>query len=271
MPASEAQILANRRNAALSTGPKTAEGKERSRANALKHGLTGDGIVLSPVDAPEVERLTTELEAELRPSGNVARALVRRVATCIVRMERSVAQETATLNARVLEAQAEAEAKGEDPIEAGNIALFDPSKEATLARKYEAAAERGMYRALRELRQIEKPGQVSDVKVEATAIRKSIEQAASFFPEAKPAPTPIKPAAPTPPPASNPAAEPARKSTKTVFPAWNPVFKGSVERADHDWPGPLNRVEPGGLAAVQPGDGHSTRRGRLCFDLKPSC
>ena len=28
MPASEAQIAANRRNAAKSTGPKTAEGKE---------------------------------------------------------------------------------------------------------------------------------------------------------------------------------------------------------------------------------------------------
>ena len=35
-------------------------------------------------------------------------------------------------------------------------ALFDPSKEATLARKYEAAAERGMHRALQEMRAAEK-------------------------------------------------------------------------------------------------------------------
>ena len=47
MPASEAQILANRRNAALSTGPKTPEGKEQSRRNALKHGMTGAGVVLA--------------------------------------------------------------------------------------------------------------------------------------------------------------------------------------------------------------------------------
>ena len=39
MIVSEARIAANRRNALLSTGPKTAEGKVRSRANALKHGL----------------------------------------------------------------------------------------------------------------------------------------------------------------------------------------------------------------------------------------
>jgi len=38
---------------------------------------------------------------------------------------------------------------------AADRALFDPSKEAILARKYEAAAERGIYRALRELRQVE--------------------------------------------------------------------------------------------------------------------
>jgi hypothetical protein len=37
---SERVTQANRRNAQASTGPRTAEGKERSRKNALKHGLT---------------------------------------------------------------------------------------------------------------------------------------------------------------------------------------------------------------------------------------
>ena len=34
------QIEANRRNALLSTGPKTETGKKASRRNALRHGLT---------------------------------------------------------------------------------------------------------------------------------------------------------------------------------------------------------------------------------------
>ena len=39
------QIEANRRNALKSTGPTTQEGKERSRCNALRHGLSAETII----------------------------------------------------------------------------------------------------------------------------------------------------------------------------------------------------------------------------------
>ena len=69
MPCSPAQLDANRKNALRSSGPKTVEGKERSRANALKHGMTGDGVVLLEEHQVEVAKLAAELEAEMRPSG----------------------------------------------------------------------------------------------------------------------------------------------------------------------------------------------------------
>lgn len=40
-----AKIEANRENALKSTGPRTAEGKRRSRWNALKHGLLSQAVV----------------------------------------------------------------------------------------------------------------------------------------------------------------------------------------------------------------------------------
>ena len=50
---SRARINVNRRNAAKSTGPRTPEGKERSCANALKHGLCASVVV--PEDAKLVQ------------------------------------------------------------------------------------------------------------------------------------------------------------------------------------------------------------------------
>ena len=162
MPASEARIAANRANSLKSCGPRTTEGKEKSRRNALKHGLTGAGVVLPEADAAEVERRTAAFAEELLPFGEIEMALVRRAALSSVRMERGADQQTAALTERVRRVEAEFVApEGVDAEEADRLkseaarrAMFDPSKEATLARKYEAAAERGFYKALKELRQM---------------------------------------------------------------------------------------------------------------------
>jgi hypothetical protein len=51
MPTSERKARANHSNAQKSTGPKSEAGKERARANALKHGLSGAGIVVTDAEA----------------------------------------------------------------------------------------------------------------------------------------------------------------------------------------------------------------------------
>ena len=161
MPASDARIAANRRNAVLSTGPKTEAGKEKSRANSLKHGLTGAGVVMPEADAIEVERRAMAYAVELNASGSVGEALARRAALNSVRMERAADQQLVAMTRRIREVEAEFVApEGVDPAQAAKLrseavrfAMFDPSKEATLARKYENAAERAFFRSLKELRQ----------------------------------------------------------------------------------------------------------------------
>jgi hypothetical protein len=164
MPASPAQIRANQANAAKSTGPKTPEGKEQSRQNALKHGLTGAGVVLPPEDKVEVDRRFVAFQRELQPTSELSLTLVRRLATLAVRMEKCSDREMAATRDRVVRALTEfVPPEGASEAEISRLrdevireAEFDPSKEACLHRRYEASAERGFFRALKEIRQIER-------------------------------------------------------------------------------------------------------------------
>jgi len=94
---SAARIAANRRNAQQSTGPRTAEGKARSRANALKHGLTGAGIALPTEDEALVQRRFAGLQADLGAADLPTLLLVQQMALMSVRIDRAARQETAAL------------------------------------------------------------------------------------------------------------------------------------------------------------------------------
>ena len=85
MPTSEARIAANRLNSARSTGPRTDAGKAASRANALKHGLTGAGVVMTDEQATDAGRLADELTLEMRPTTKLGQILVQRLAAHAVR------------------------------------------------------------------------------------------------------------------------------------------------------------------------------------------
>ena len=91
--ASERQIEANRRNALKSTGPKTEAGREESRKNALKHGLSGAGVVL-PDEEAEAIRDRLAKWAPATPSGDYRRDwLVKRVVIESVRIDRCTQHE----------------------------------------------------------------------------------------------------------------------------------------------------------------------------------
>ncbi len=58
------QIEANRRNALKSTGPKTEAGKQASRCNAVRHGLTAETVIGALGGLPKITRRSRQ---PLRP------------------------------------------------------------------------------------------------------------------------------------------------------------------------------------------------------------
>ena len=76
----EKQIEANRRNALLSTGPKTQEGKAAVRLNALRHGLRARSILLPGEKPEEYSRLCADLESDWQPRNRTEQLLVEQVA-----------------------------------------------------------------------------------------------------------------------------------------------------------------------------------------------
>lgn len=80
------QLLANRRNAQKSTGPRTRAGKMKSRMNAFKHGQAARKLELEQVirgldeDPREFAQLHAELAADLKPANAVERKLVEDLA-----------------------------------------------------------------------------------------------------------------------------------------------------------------------------------------------
>jgi hypothetical protein len=104
MTCSPARLAANRLNAMKSTGPRTAEGKAKSRGNALKHGMTGEGVVLPTDEAARVDARAALLEAEMKPSGEMSRILLRRIAVCAGRLDQSDRADKAMAARRVRDA-----------------------------------------------------------------------------------------------------------------------------------------------------------------------
>src|SRR5438067_1899434 len=95
MPSSNARTRANRQNAKKSTGPRSAEGKARSRANSVKHGLSGEGVCLLPEDEAAVAERLAAWGASMRPADADQDYLVYRAVTCSVRLDRCLRAESA--------------------------------------------------------------------------------------------------------------------------------------------------------------------------------
>ena len=91
--ATEPQIVANRQNAQASTGPKTAEGKARSAANATSFGLFTKENCVQPEEREEYDNLYNALWLDLSPRGAMEELFATEIVRGAWRLRRCVAAE----------------------------------------------------------------------------------------------------------------------------------------------------------------------------------
>src|SRR4029079_3516294 len=88
------QIDANRRNALKSTGPITPEGKERSRRNAVRHGLTAETVIAVLESWEDYETFEAAVISDYNAETAVERQLVLRLASTLWRLTRTQGMDT---------------------------------------------------------------------------------------------------------------------------------------------------------------------------------
>jgi hypothetical protein len=88
------QIEANRRNARLSTGPVTDEGKRKSRPNAVRHGLTAETVIDALEDAEDYAAFEMAVTTDYDAQTAVERELVLRLASLLWRLRRATTIES---------------------------------------------------------------------------------------------------------------------------------------------------------------------------------
>ena len=109
------QIEANRGNALKSTGPTTQEGKERSRCNAVRHGLTAETIIADLENAADYQAFETAVISDYDAQTAVERELVLRLASVLWRLRRATGIESG-----IFESVGEGSSKKDDPLSGGS-------------------------------------------------------------------------------------------------------------------------------------------------------
>ena len=95
----EAQILANRRNAQRSTGPRTSEGRAAISQNAVKHGLLTRQDVITSESQADFDLYREQMLAELAPASPMESMLAERIVTLSWRLKRAGRIQNQTIDA----------------------------------------------------------------------------------------------------------------------------------------------------------------------------
>jgi hypothetical protein len=114
------QIEANRRNALKSTGPITSEGKDRSRRNAVRHGLTAETVIGGLEEIEDYKAFEAAITADYDAEMAGERELVLRLASVLWRLRRATGIETGLFESVTAEL-------GKDELRHSHLSLVGPT------------------------------------------------------------------------------------------------------------------------------------------------
>ena len=126
-------------------GPKTDEGKEISKMNALKHGLLSKEVLIAGEDEEELLLLTKKIRSEIKPETEIERLLTDRIVGNIWRLKRALGMED-----------------GEVVSSSGGL-MYDSDR----FFRYETMLEKSLYKALHELERTQAKRNGKDVPLPA--------------------------------------------------------------------------------------------------------
>ena len=162
----EAQILANRRNAQKSTGPHTREGKSAVSQNAVKHGLLTRRDVISSESQADFDLYREQMFDELDPVSPMESMLAERIVTLSWRLKRVCRIQNQTIDAMNAAntssplaklTQSPSNADGfNDELALGRLAIKDFTNARVLDRllMYERRIEHSLYKTLLEFQRL---------------------------------------------------------------------------------------------------------------------
>ena len=154
------QIEANRRNAQKSTGPTSDAGKQRSRMNALKHGLGSIHAPLGHEDPTEFHEMRAGVIETYQPANTQELQLVDAIASAWFRLQRAGRFEAGLIEAQldtIKKRHGKKRASSDTDDRGVAVAMSDPEnlQAWTLLARYDSRAQSAYYRAIEALRKVQ--------------------------------------------------------------------------------------------------------------------
>ena len=173
------QLAANRANSQKSTGPRTPEGKAKSKLNAVSHGFGAATFFLDEENPDDFYGLLADLVRELQPATHVQQILVEKMAHNQWLSLRAIRLQSRTLRFHM--------ERVDDPV---------PQDLALLIR-YQTAADRAFHKAHTEFLKSKKQSENQEIGFVSQNPPEVLEQDAGITID-PPEPEPAQPAPPKP-------------------------------------------------------------------------